>query len=378
MKVLYVVAALAMHGGIERVIVDKLNWLVDNSDCEVELLTVSQGPHSVVFPLDPRVGNHDLGIHFHHRYQFSGWKRIRVEYKLHKLFRQRLAEKIKKFSPQVIAFTRLDFVCDIIRVCGNIPVIYESHSSFLSYRFEKKNWLHRLQFHFWHFGIRKTQMVVALTQGDASEWKKQTQNVRIIPNVVHLNDTNSISDCRSKSVIFVGRYSYQKDIRMLLQIWELVHQRHPDWQLHLYGGYGEQQDELLSEINRMNVNIVTHQPTVAIFEKYLKCSMLLMTSRYEPFGLVLPEAMSCGLPVVAFDCPYGPADIISDGVDGFLIEDRNISDYVEKVCLLMENEDLRCQMGRAGALSSQRFEASCVMPQWKKLFDQLCLNNRIK
>lgn len=378
MKVLYVVSALAMHGGIERVIVDKLNWLVDDGDCEVELLTVNQGPHPVVFSLDPRVGNHDLGIHFHHRYHFSGWKRIRVEYKLHKFFRQRLAEKIKMISPQVIAFTRLDFVYDIIQVCGNLPVIYESHSSFLSYRFEKKNWIHRLQFHFWHFWIRKTQMVVALTQGDASEWKKQTQNVRIIPNVVHLNDTNSISDCRSKSVIFVGRYSYQKNIRTLLQIWELVHQRHPDWQLHLYGDYGEQQDKLLPEINRMNVNIVTHQPTSAIYEEYLKCSMLLMTSFYEPFGLVLPEAMSCGLPVVAFDCPYGPADIISNGVDGFLIEERNIGDYVDKVCMLMENEELRCQMGKAGALSSQRFEASRVMPQWKKLFDQLCLNNIIK
>ena len=99
--------------------------------------------------------------------------------------------------------------------------------------------------------------------------------------------------------------------------------------------------------------------------------MLLMTSRFEPFGLVLPEAMSCGLPVVAFNCPYGPADIISDGEDGFLIKNKDIYDYVEKVCLLMENEDMRIKMGKAGVLSSQRFKASNIMPQWIQLFSQL-------
>ena len=96
-----------------------------------------------------------------------------------------------------------------------------------------------------------------------------------------------------------------------------------------------------------------------------------MTSRYEPFGLVLPEAMSCGLPVVAFDCPYGPADIVTDGVDGFLIKNRNIEEYADKVCILIEHEDLRRRFGKAGVLSSQRYRADNVMPQWVSLFNQL-------
>ena len=121
----------------------------------------------------------------------------------------------------------------------------------------------------------------------------------------------------------------------------------------------------------MGANVVMHQPTTSIDEKYLKSSMLLMTSRFEPFGLVLPEAMSYGLPVIAFDCPYGPADIISEGKDGFLIKNRDINDYVEKVCLLMENEDLRIKMGQAGILSSQRFKVNNIMPQWIQLFNQL-------
>lgn len=376
MKVLYVVTALAMHGGIERVLVDKLNWLVDNGDYEVELLTVNQGSHPIVFPLDSRVGNHDLGICFHHKYQFSGWKRIRMEYRMHKLFQQRLEEWIKKLSPHIIVFTRLDFVCDVMKVRGDIPVVYESHSSCLSYKFENENWLHRFQSSFWHYVIKDTKMVVALTQGDAEEWRKITPNVSVIPNIVHQNDTGRVSDCRSKSVIFVGRYSYQKDIRALLRIWEIVHQRHPEWQLHIYGDYGDEQDVLEPQIKSMNKNIVVHEPTPTIFEEYIRSSMLLLTSRYEPFGLVLPEAMSCGLPVVSFDSPYGPADIIDDGVDGFLIKNRNIEEFADKVCLLMENEDLRRKMGTAGVLSSQRYQASRVMPQWIKLFGQVFLNNK--
>ena len=109
--------------------------------------------------------------------------------------------------------------------------------------------------------------------------------------------------------------------------------------------------------------------------KYKESSILLFTSLYEPFGLVLPEAMSCGLPVVAFDCPYGPADIVNDGVDGFLIANRSIEEYVEKVCFLIENEKLRIDMGKAGISSSQRFNECIIMPQWKKLFEELIAFN---
>jgi glycosyltransferase involved in cell wall biosynthesis len=87
---------------------------------------------------------------------------------------------------------------------------------------------------------------------------------------------------------------------------------------------------------------------------------------FEPFGLVLPEAMSCGLPVVAFDCPYGPSDIISDGVDGFLVKDRDVDAFADKVCLLIENEALRRQMGQKGIASAQRYRAEAIMPMWER------------
>ena len=106
--------------------------------------------------------------------------------------------------------------------------------------------------------------------------------------------------------------------------------------------------------------------------------MLLMTSLYEPFGLVLVEAMSCGLPVVAFDCPYGPADIIHDGEDGFLVENRSLEMYSERVCLLMENEMIRLRMGKAAILSSQRYTSERIMCQWNQLFKEMVRKDAFK
>ena len=76
--------------------------------------------------------------------------------------------------------------------------------------------------------------------------------------------------------------------------------------------------------------------------------------------------------MVAFDCPYGPASIITEGVDGFLIADRNEKDFADKICLLIENPDLRRQLGQAAIHSSQRYRAERIMPEWQKLFESLC------
>lgn len=371
MKILYVCDELAIYGGLERVLVDKANWLVEQGNYDVCLLTVNQGSHPICFPLHPNVLYNDLNIRFHQYSHLPFWKRVIKKRQLCHLLRKRLARKIQEEAPDIIICTRLDYVRDTVRVKGVIPLVFESHASRLDCQFEGESMLHRLHKWYLQLAVRKAQMVVALTNGDAEEWRKLTPRVCVIPNVVHLNKSESYSDCSAKSIIFVGRFSKQKNIESLFVIWTNVHQRHPDWCLHIYGGYGELQDAMLAEIVKLDMNIQVHEPTSEIIEKYKESSILILTSRHEPFGLVLPEAMSCGLPVVSFDCPYGPADIIADGIDGFLIRNRSIEDYVDKVCMLMEDEELRRKMGRKGVQSSQRYNANQVMPQWKQLFEQI-------
>ena len=369
-KIVYIVDAFAVWGGIERVLADKINYLIGYYGYEVCLLTVNQGTHSVPYKLHPNVQKIDLGIQMYQQYNFHGIKRFFIRRKLNKLLNLQLKRAIDKVSPDIIICVKLDFVGVLLAVKGMAPLIVECHTLSKSDALEGSGLLRRLHSMYWKLLVRRVNAVVALTEGDATAWKRWNRNVFVIPNAVNLNNHSSISDCRNKSAIFVGRFSTQKGIDSLLKIWSLVSEKHPEWQLDIYGE-GELRVHYLSVINEMGANVHVFAPTTNIMEKYRENSILLLTSLYEPFGLVLPEAMSCGLPVVAFDCPYGPAEIITDGVDGFLIQNRNVEAFADKVCQLIEDEALRKKMGEAGALSSMRYSPDRIMPQWKTLLENL-------
>lgn len=106
-------------------------------------------------------------------------------------------------------------------------------------------------------------------------------------------------------------------------------------------------------------------------EKYLESSICILTSRFEGFGMVLIEAMACGVPVVSFDCPWGPADIIKDGEDGFLVEYLNTDEASRRVCQLIESSDLRKKMGAKARINVKRYDRDVIMKQWMDLFDQV-------
>ena len=371
MRILYFNDAWAIWGGLERVLIDKMNYLADDDGYDIFTITYNQGPHPLPYQLSPKIVHRDLDVRLHHYYRYHGLKKIYYKYRLRRLLIKRIHSEIEKIKPDVIVCPRIDLIGFILKAKRSVPLVFESHSSCKWLSYEKKGLIWDVKRYCFRRQAKKAQMIVSLTEGDAVEWRKLTPNVRVIPNVVHLNESDIYSDCAAKSVIFVGRFSWQKDVGSLLRIWEIIHQCHPDWNLHIYGGYGEERDTLLTEIKKMDAGILVHDPTSDIIGKYKENSFLLMTSLYEPFGLVLPEAMSCGLPVVAFDCPYGPADIITDGVDGFLIRQRNIEEFANKVCLLMDNHELCIKMGKAGIESSQRYDASKIIPLWKELFEQL-------
>ena len=370
MRILYVTDAFTIWGGLERVLADKINYLIEHDGYEVCLLTVNQGTHSMPYILHPNVQQMDLGIQMYQQYNFHGIKRFFIRRKLNKLLNLQLKRAIDKVSPDIIICVKLDFVGVLLAVKGTVPLVVECHTLCKSDALEGSGLLRRLHSKYWKLLLRKANAVVALTEGDAAAWKRWNRNVFVIPNVVNLNNHSSVSDCRNKSAIFVGRFSMQKDIDNLLRIWGLVSEKYPEWQLDIYGD-GELREHYLPMINEMGANVRVFAPIAVIMEKYRGNSILLLTSLYEPFGLVLPEAMSCGLPVVAFDCPYGPADIITDGVDGFLVGNRSIETFAQRVCQLIESDDLRRQMGQAGMLSSQRYQVERIMPLWKELFENL-------
>ena len=370
MRILYVFRSLAVWGGIERVLVEKMNYLSSVYGYEVYMITSDQGNHPIPYHLEDKVHIEDLNIRFHQQYQYNIVKRKWIAKKLKRIYEQHLSERIQQIQPDIIVCTTADNIDSLGKLKGSIPLVVESHSICLRTIEDGRFWLQRKWYkHYYLKALSKAEVIVSLTEGDATEWRKVHSHVVVIPNIVHLNE-GSVSTHENKRVIWVGRLDYQKRPLEMVRIWEKIQLLYPDWRLDMYGE-GEQQHELEDKVRSLGMNIAIHQPMEHIFDCYQESSILVSTSLFEPFGLVIPEAISCGLPVVVFDCPYGPADIITDGVDGFLIMNRDIGAFVNKVCLLIENEDLRKQMGQNGALSSQRYRADIIMPKWIELFKQL-------
>jgi glycosyltransferase involved in cell wall biosynthesis len=374
MKVLYVFRSLAVWGGIERILVEKINYLSQVYGYDVYMLTSDQGNHPIPYHLDDNVHFEDLNIRFHQQYQYSFLRRLWVARQLKRQYENRLAERISQIRPDIIICTTADHIDSLGKLKGSIPLVVESHSICLRTIEDGHSWLRKKWCRYQYLkALAKVDVLVALTEGDAAEWRKVHSHVVVIPNFVHLNDV-AISTLKNKRVIFVGRFDYQKQPMEMLRIWEKIYPLHPDWQLVIYGE-GEQQQELEDKARSLDMNIVIHQPTENIFDCYRDSSILLSTSLFEPFGLVIPEAMSCGLPVVAYDCPYGPPEIIKDGVDGFLIKGGNVEEFANRVCQLIEKVKLRIEMGKEGFSSSQRYRVDLIMPRWIKLIEQIIDNS---
>jgi glycosyltransferase involved in cell wall biosynthesis len=239
---------------------------------------------------------------------------------------------------------------------------------------EQQGFIHQMIALYWRRKldkqVKQLDTLVLLTQHDADSWSGLTKTM-VIPNSLPFFPEKP-STCNQKQVIFVGRLNEQKGLEYLIDTWERVHQKHNDWILQIYGD-GEQREllhHLISEA-RLENSVVVNQPTRQIMDKYLESSIFLLTSRFEGFGMVLIEAMACGVPVVSFDCPWGPADIIKNGEDGFLVDYLNTDEAAHRVCQLIEKPELRKSMGTKAHVNVQRYNRDAVMHQWMTLFDRL-------
>jgi glycosyltransferase involved in cell wall biosynthesis len=163
----------------------------------------------------------------------------------------------------------------------------------------------------------------------------------------------------------------EKGFDRLLKAWNLIKTDLCDWQLYIFGNGDRAPYQKIVDQLQLGDSVHLMPATEDIAKEFSKSSIYVMSSRYEGFGLVLAEAMSCGLPCVSFDCPYGPREIIRDGEDGFLAEDGNIEDLATKIEQLISNEDLRIKMGTKAIHNISRFKPEVIMAQWINLFNSI-------
>lgn len=379
MKIAYISPHFRHLAGTERVLIDKMNYLADKVGVDVMMVTFEQCSLPIAYPLSSRVKHIDLDVRFYSLFRYNWFVRPFKWFQYNKLLRKRFNQLMDDTKPDIVITTTYHgIVLTMIDKCPTHFVkVLESHidKRYINIndpgtRQNKTDWVLSIyDMKVLNSKAKYFDILVALNTSDAEEWSHYLKT-RVIKNIVHLNNTGRYSNLESKRAIFVGRYYPQKGIPDLVRIWKIVHERHPDWHLDMYGD-GDFVEIPATEEERLQMNIHAHQTVADIFERYLESSFLLLTSLYEPFGLVMPEAMSCGLPVVAFDCPSGPAQIITDGVDGFLIKERNIEEFADKVCSLIESSDLRHAMGKAAILSSQKYSTDQIMAQWMSLFNEL-------
>lgn len=371
MRILYVYEHMTSYGGVERIFIDKMNYLVNYYNQEVFLLTWNQGSHNLPFKLDEKVIYTDLGVMTFHAYRYSGLKRLWERYKRWTLFKRKMRDYIMHLSPDIIITTTLGPIKHLLKIKGEASLIVESHSGYDHIvEFSKNSIMNRYIYRSQKKRIKKADCVVSLTEKDAALWRTIHHHVVAIPNFIHFNEMELFSTLDSRQVIFVGRNTYQKAIPDLVEIWRLVNKRHPDWKLEIYGK--GVYDELLKDtIANNDINISYHPPISDIHRRLVESSIFVIASSYEPFGLVIGEAMSCGLPVVAFDCPFGPAEQIINGETGFLVGNRDIKAFADRVCQLIEDKEMRKKMGLAGITYVQRYRPEEIMPKWKKLFESM-------
>jgi glycosyltransferase involved in cell wall biosynthesis len=299
-----------------------------------------------------------------------------------RIYKQRLENSLNQLKPDItISLLRreINFLNDIKDGSAKVGEIHfgrykyrEANFAFLPSFVNKwitNRWMAQLD-----QKVKQLDRFVVLTHEDATYWKGLS-NLTVIPNPITI-EQGAVSNCTSKQVIAVGRYTYQKGFDLLINAWKIVHKKHPDWTLNIYGGGKKEDLQTLVEKHGLGSTLKLNGPVSSIREKYLESSIFVLSSRFEGLPLVLMEAMSTGLPSVSFTCPCGPQDIITNGKDGLLCKNGDIKSLAAGICRLIEDEPLRKEMGRKAAQSIQRFSIDRIMQQWDQLFQEVVRKNR--
>lgn len=377
MNIVYIYKSLAQKAGTERILIDKMNYLC--KEHQVYIITYEQGKHPIPFPMDNRITHIDLNVRFFTRYKFNGFKRLYTYFLMKRTFKKKLFEICRSINPDIIICTT--YAAPLISVFHHAATrfrakwVIEAHT--ITDEIKKindfSNPILRIYAKFWDWHIQRTiskcDALVTLTPNDAQSWK-QIKTPHIIPNSITY--PIQISKNQSKTVITAGRLEYQKGYDLLIETWKLVNQKHPEWKLKIYGE-GSMKETLKEKIHSYQLchSVLLIPPINNIYDEYMNSAIYVSSSRFEGFGLSIAEAMSCGIPCVAFDCPHGPRNIIKHNEDGILVENMDTTALADKLNYLIEYESVRQELGKNARVNIKRYAPENIMGLWNKLFTEL-------
>lgn len=366
-----------MAGGVERVLTLKANYFAEYFGYEITIITTEGAGLPPFYPLSSKVKVVNLDIGFEELWTYSFVKKVFVYLWKQCRFKKMLSEELKRLSPDItISLLRreINFLTKINDGSRKIGELHVNRSNYRNFEANESNFIKNLFAKYWMRSLvsklRSLDRFVVLTNEDKVAWP-ELDNICVIPDPLSFIPSHR-SSLEKKRVIAVGRYVYQKGFDLLLRAWSIIEKQHLDWELSIFGEgerapYRQLMESLSIDGSRCHLNGTTSN----IQREYVNSSLLAFTSRFEGFGMVLIEAMACGLPVVSFACPCGPRDIISDGIDGILVTKDSIDEFSKSLSKLMDNEDLRVSMAQNAIKKASHFQIDRIALQWRDIFEDV-------
>jgi glycosyltransferase involved in cell wall biosynthesis len=376
MKIIYCTHSTYNPGGMERVLLNKVTYLSALPEWEVSVVTTDQHQRPSFYPFPEKVRMTDLEINYSDDNDKGIWKKITSYLCKRKEHKRKLTALLLKEKPDIVVSlypSESSFIPDIKD--GSKKVLELHFNKFFRIQYGRKGiiglidrWRTRQDERI----VRRFDKFVVLTNEDKEYWGG-LPNIEVIPNAA-IHVSKNYSEVKNKRVIAVGRLDYQKGFDRLIQAWKLVQHtgRFSDWKLDIFG-QGEWREMLQQMIDKQGLQntVKINPPTNAILNEYVHSSLLVMSSNYEGFGMVLVEAMSCGVPVISFDCKCGPKDIIQPGINGLLVPNGDIQALADAMMKVMEDEAYRKMLSLNARKVVDTYSEQAVMSQWILLFTSI-------
>jgi glycosyltransferase involved in cell wall biosynthesis len=377
MKIVYCASTIFRDGGIQTSTIAKANALA-NIDGNKLWIVVTDNKGEPVLPIDEKVQLVDLDVnYFDCKQKWRVLQSIDV-LKKKRLHKKKMRECLKIINPDVVISLGLQdkFFLPSLRTRKEQIFIREiayvsNYKSLLAQGWYEKLFAWAGEFLDYHFFIHRYDKIILLTEEDRLLHWKDSSKVTIIPYPIIIRHSQRAS-LNEKVVVTAGRLVYQKNYSSLIRSWKIVHSKHPDWNLNIWG-QGELKSRLEKQIEDCNLrrSVSLMGITPDLISRFAESSIFVSSSVLEGLPLVMLYALSCGLPIVSYDYPTGPKDTITDGQDGFLIKAGDESAMADRICYLIEHERERKEMGVAALEKSKQYTMDIIMDKWMTLFQDL-------
>lgn len=367
MKIVYYTDQLYLHGGIEKMLTQKLNYFVKQPGFEVHLITTEQKGNQFCYPISEDVIHYDLGVNYERTKSYFSSVNLRKVPKHIK----KLNSKLNGIEPDILVACNYAFDFYFIPfISGKIKAIKEYHSSRYDIENRKSSTKGFLMFRIDEFINSKYDKIAVLNKDEEKHYT--SNNTIIIPNSISTGN-EIYKNQRENTIIAAGRIAPVKQFDHLIKAWSIIAKDNPDWKVNIYGDGSDVLEiklkTLIQELEVPNIRLVG--ATSNLDRVMQKSSIFALTSATECFPMVLLESLKNGLPIVSYDCPYGPRNIIRPNDDGVLVEHNDIESFADALSEMINDKKFREQMEDNTIKNSKYFAEEIIMQKWLSLFEEL-------